>query len=527
MPEPDIKAMVDRNAAQLQATSARIGLLMWGRKVYNREEEPAYDPSQWRQQLQKARAAGHDHRTDEEYDLGRGGPGFVAAVCVRDHWEDMASNERDWCVDLVCSEVERQGDRWNEHGQVFNMFANRPCAWVISLLLGKSLSDARRTRVRQMLVVALTHAIDEVRSYTVSGIGTNLWGIDRELALRCINALATEATLVQQADDAESSRLYKKRRQHDKIRAEAASLVRQRFYEAGFIADDAYQALDPTQWFGAEATGRILTILGQAPSEPAAIATFDRLAHTLLGWWDADGDEPQRERNFEAESALGKLLENFLLRTPTAAATTIIQPILNAVDRHPREVRQLLEGLILAEDSQPNTAQFWSLWTMFANKVRCATWLAGIDREHASGNEMISAIFLGPWWKEDARHWRSLEGHASRVDALFEDLPASSTVLDYYLRFLYRIGGQSLPEAFIRVAKRLQQGNPEQMMRKGNTVFMLEALLQRFVYGRPLELKRRSDLRDAVLFLLDLLVEQGSSAAFRMRDDFVTPVSST
>jgi hypothetical protein len=54
---------------------------------------------------------------------------------------------------------------------------------------------------------------------------------------------------------------------------------------------------------------------------------------------------------------------------------------------------------------------------------------------------------------------------------------------------------------------------------------MLEALLQRYVYRKPLELKSQGDLREAVLFLLNLLVECGSSTAFRMRDDFVTPVS--
>ncbi|MFZ2541604.1 MAG: hypothetical protein WAW75_07490, partial [Gallionella sp.] len=58
-----------------------------------------------------------------------------------------------------------------------------------------------------------------------------------------------------------------------------------------------------------------------------------------------------------------------------------------------------------------------------------------------------------------------------------------------------------------------------------NTVFLLEVLLQRHVYGRPLELKREHGIRQSVLFLLDILVENGSSAAFRMRDDFVTPVA--
>jgi Phage integrase, N-terminal SAM-like domain len=37
--------------------------------------------------------------------------------------------------------------------------------------------------------------------------------------------------------------------------------------------------------------------------------------------------------------------------------------------------------------------------------------------------------------------------------------------------------------------------------------------------------QRDAAVRKAVLFLLDTLVENGSSAAFRMRDDFVTPAS--
>jgi hypothetical protein len=45
------------------------------------------------------------------------------------------------------------------------------------------------------------------------------------------------------------------------------------------------------------------------------------------------------------------------------------------------------------------------------------------------------------------------------------------------------------------------------------------------VYGRPLELKQDPRIRDAVLYLLDVLVDCGSSAAFKMRDDFVTPVA--
>ena len=111
------------------------------------------------------------------------------------------------------------------------------------------------------------------------------------------------------------------------------------------------------------------------------------------------------------------------------------------------------------------------------------------------------------------------------MHSFFEILPPSSLVLDDYVRFLYHVGEQSLPESFIRIAKRLTVGDAKQMLAKGNTVFMLEVLLQRQVYSRPLEMKRKRELRNSVLFLLDQLVENGSSASFRMRDDFVTPIS--
>jgi hypothetical protein len=538
-PEPDVKEMVDQSTVQFQAMNARLGLMMWGMKVFRGEDNASFDPAKWRERLVEARTAATGEGGDHE--PGHGGPGYTAAVCVRDHWDEMTGDERDWCVDRVCSEVERTADHWNQTARVqrYDIAADRPCAWVVCLLLGKSLSEAQRTRVRQTLVAALTHAIDEVRWFAAWGTGKNLWAIDRDLTLRCVNALAVEARLVQEAADEERSRLLREKEFSefhsggwvDRVEATVASSVRFRFFEDAGVPNNALQAYDPARRFGAEANGRILAILGQAPAEPAAIEAFRRLGHTLVAWWNADDDrrrdrdhEHRPEKSHQTESAQMDLLQNFVLRTTSADAATIITPILDAVDRHPDKVRWFLLGLIGVEDRQPNTAQFWSLWKLFAEKVRRATWLARIDAEHASGGEMMSAIFLGTWWKEEVRQWRSLEGHAEHVHALFEELPASSTILDDYVRFLHHVGEQLLPDAFIRIMKRLEQGDPRQMLQKGNTIFLLELLLQRYVYGRPLELKRRNDLRNSVLGLLDILVENGSSAAFRMRDDFVTPL---
>jgi hypothetical protein len=364
-------------------------------------------------------------------------------------------------------------------------------------------------------------------AYATWGVAEQLWSINHDLTLRCVNAIAAEASTISDRQRAEDVKAYHERRPHEEIAAEAANVIRQRFWNARSIADDAYARLDAGDWCGAEANNRILAILGRVPTEPTTTAAFTRAAQTLVGCWngDEDDDESRHQRNYDAETGLSQLVQNFVMQVPFSVAEVVLQPILDTVDHPPRDIHWFVLGLLGIEDHEPNTNHFWSVWELFADRVKRTDWIAHIDDRHSIGSGLISAMFLGTHWKENVRHWRSLEGHAHHVHSFFESLPPSSLVLDDYVRFLYHVGEQSLPESFIRIAKHLNAGDTKQMLAKGNTVFMLEVLLQRHVYSRPLEMKRERELRDSVLFLLDQLVENGSSASFRMRDDFVTPVS--
>lgn len=252
LPEPDIREMVEEGTARFGALNSRLSLWMWGQKIFGYEDGTAQQPGQWREKLQQARTATSSDSDREEKDLGRGAPGFVAAVCVRDHWKEMSGDERNWCLNTVCTEVERDGDRWDQLARVQrnSLSADRPCAFVLSVLLGESLDGASRSRVDQAFVVALTHPSNEVRWYTVSGIGKHLLVTDRDLAMRCVNALATGARLVQQAADATARRPYEQRRQIEELEADAAAVIRRRFFEGDGISADAYETLDTSRWFG-------------------------------------------------------------------------------------------------------------------------------------------------------------------------------------------------------------------------------------------------------------------------------------
>lgn len=522
---PEVQQFIDDSAKVTEEMKARLGIYNWGLQIFQYKLGSA-EPAQWREILLGAQEM---DRANEQPDGSRNAPGFAAAVFVRDHWEEMSSQEQSWCIDVICSEISRHADAWGETNRMqrFSMSADRPCASVVPLLLSKPLTQSQTPHVRLAFITAITHPVEEVRWSATGGIDDQFWIANPALALRTANAISTEAAISDSHLTAEARKRYDKRNPLEAVVAAGASAVRSCFWTKGAIAEDAHIRLDITKTFGAEAFAKVLVILGRAPKEPLAVAAYRRASEYLVDCWNREygRSNGQRDRNFESEQSISYCVQEFVMRVADIDAAQILLPFLDVVDRHPREIHSVIQGLTSSEDRNPNAKQYWFLWNLFAERVRHAKWLAHLEREHPYGSEVLSTIFLTAYWKEDVRHWQSLEGYAHNVDSLFNALPQTWIVLDSYARFLYHIGERSMPAAFVHIANALRRGSNADMLRESNTVFILESLFQRHVYSRPLELKRDPTLREAILYVLDALVESGSSAAFRMRDDFVTPAT--
>jgi hypothetical protein len=107
-PAPEVQELIDERAKTHDAMNARLGAYLWGLQLLQRESGRA-DPSQWAEKLAAAQAL---ERDSEHPDSTRNAPGFVAAVCVRDHWDGTSPEQKDWCVDVVRSEIARQAGQW-------------------------------------------------------------------------------------------------------------------------------------------------------------------------------------------------------------------------------------------------------------------------------------------------------------------------------------------------------------------------------------------------------------------------------
>ena len=241
-------------------------------------------------------------------------------------------------------------------------------------------------------------------------------------------------------------------------------------------------------------------------------------------WVELNG-KPIKKRHFQSEYEMVDVVARFVLTLPSHAALHYCQPFLDAVDVHPIEVETFITSLISREDQASDEAtSFWEIWQAFADRILGTQWLSSIGRAHSERMSSIDKVLFGVPWKEGIHQLRRLQVHEEEVNLLVDRLPTVPPVLLSYTRYLDSIGRASLPDSFGVVAKILQN-TAQNPLSNSSTVYYLESMLGRYVYGEPLALKSDPNLRALVLIILDQLVEAGSSASYSMRDDFVTPVS--
>lgn len=522
----DIQAMLDSDASAETAHTNAMALFLWGFGVF--QDKSSMSAAEWRAQLELAQSLADNASLAAVDELGfhTRGIEYVAAVCVRDHWDELNLEERDWSFSRLCECVGIGADSSDETHSIQRGGTDsaRAAAFVIPLLLTKLLRDEQRQRAIQSLAVALTHAADEVIDYAVAGIRQFLWTADPELCRTCVGALAREAAALDAQLRAERDRPWNERMTSRSLERDIAEAVRREIIERRPVSDADVRLAAPG-WHARRTGLRILTLLADQGSDQLAHAAYDGAVEQLANAWRID-DRGSR-RDYQWESGCAQSIARFAVSLPLAEAQPLVAPLVALLERQLWDpVGSFIKDLLLAEVALHRPDTFWRLWQLFADRARATSWPQQLEH-YGEHDKLLRHLFLGISWESKVRHWRSLDHQSHRITELFNSLPPCAAVVSAYVNFLLSVGSHSLPAAFIEVANKLLRSNAQTLLTQDETVTGLEILLQRYVYSAPALLKSDAVLRAAVLVLLDELVEAGSSAAYRMRDDFVTPTRGT
>lgn len=521
MLEPDLAETVANARRDLADMNRDAGLTVAAQKAW--DEPGGAEAARWRELLQEARALAE--REEQVPYYHRGASGVVAAVCLRDHLGDMEEQDQAWCIGRVARTLREAADAGGDGPFRTGVFdADKPSAAVAALVVAKA-PALTSGPPSDLLVMALTHPSADVVDHAYAGARLYLDGENRELRWRLIAAAIAEAGAWKAIHAAEND-WHSIDEPRPKVDRHA---LLEQGVRAGLAAsmEDAKTALSSLtldSWADRRAAARVWTILVAQPNDDESLDFVARVARWLAeAWRRKPSGQNRQDRDHEAEYGFSRRLARSLLMLPSAVAVAVCEPIIALTGESTDKVATFLEHLTTAADGGADDS-FWALWQAIADRALAASWVKYLGRERPFEETFVKRLFLRAQWKESTKHWARVEGHAHRVHALAERLPAVVVVAEAYLEFLYTIGRQELPGAFLVVHSILMRAEDRGAMLTKEASFLLESLLAEFVYGRPALLKGDPRLSAAVLELLDVLVAGGSSAAYRMRDDFVTPL---
>ena len=502
--------------AEDSRAGASASLYAWGLERWNRDSNGS---SEWRRALALARNGAEPRVESGLAYLAKNGPPVVAAVCVRDHWEEMSADERRWCVDEIASEVGRCSDNTNHSASVPTFFTDSDS--IAARSLPKMLAaDPDNEKILEAVAVSLTHASRAVRFNSAIGAGEYLEPKRRDLLLRCAGVLAMFPNLSagkgrrrpQEGRESIPGRFGSER--------DAPELARRAFVDGSVNAEAELEELDFAARCSRDAALHIMHALGRAPDLPAAKRFVAKAGRAVVDTWTDEYETIGCRGQMFAFNAVRGLAE-IILSLPRAPLQ-YCRPFLDAVDARPDRVASFIRSLAMQMGAPSAALPFWDAWQAFADKTIEASWTPDVVFEDSKGAELIRCMVLDMGWPKDSQRWARLPGHEERVVEFAGLLPPTPHVLESFARYLYGSGAGTDPAALKAVAGHLRAGGLALLGSK-ETIYCLAGVLQRYVYGRPAMLKEDPVLLDDTLLMLDMLVDAGSPAAYKMRDYFVTP----
>jgi hypothetical protein len=525
-PSQDIAKMLDECRPEIERRNQELTVLMWANATFEGKREARHDPNLWRERLAEARRflAERQASPEDAFNPSASAPAYVAAVCVRDHREDLTDADRTWCLDTICQSIEAAADdEFSLGGESLNLLdGSMAAAMVLPGLVPKAKNDAEKSKLLSALSCGVLHAKPGIVKATMVGIGRDLWPADRELALACLKALVAYA----QAMEKKGRRwAYQDQAGKRETRTSLRAIIRRR--ERWENAAEALAGLNYSRWPLWGLVKSLLTVFSNQPANEIGLAYLSRLVELLVASWaakrasrgsaEADGEITKFEAGLAYE--ISSSLATIVLQLPPAEAQALTAPIRAAMGQASREAAEFLRSVILAQDGHEPHDTFMALWRSFAGAFEAAQ----AKRSHED-TELLRPLFFNIRWKPGVREWAPLKGHEHEVGAFFQRLRPSEELIEAFSEFLGTVGRILVPDVLPALAAKLADGVGDFPL-TDHAIDWLEAILSSLIYGGAARIRAEKSLREGTLIILDTMIEGGSAAAYRMRDDFLTPLA--
>lgn len=184
-------------------------------------------------------------------------------------------------------------------------------------------------------------------------------------------------------------------------------------------------------------------------------------------------------------------------------------------------ISDLFKQIILAEDRLNTYDNFWLIWNTFKQKV--------IDISKKENNNwnvdkiIKSYLFADIDWKEDAKEWHSFKVSNKRFFKEISDKIGQYSSTLYSISKLLNDRGSLYLEDGIRWISDILSCNENYTDNEleANTMYYIENLTRKFVFGNREKIKMQKELKDNLLIILNFIIDKGSSVGYMFRESII------
>lgn len=512
----DVQQMVAENQPAQMKFMTRLRLQNWARRVFGAPDAPEFVA--WSEYLQLAKSVQAEYLAEGVDDYMYGGPNIAAAVLTRDRWDVMDPGDQAWCAAtlLACltdSPSAADGMIFSGSHPIDGSVECAAVAGAVSLKVEASAAE-------NLLAVALTHFNDNVRNAALAGIASSVLRRNDGLFNFSLNViLASSQIRVALENEIERIPWDKRPEPHERL-AEG----QRRFLKARSSSwrnpVNSVDAADLDQ--DVQLASSLLLIFEAAPDQTLGRSVYLWLAENMRQRWEEGRGGLARERDFDFELTAVQSLAKYWVGADDEISdrlTAILSPL---TETEPTELGDLFVQVMCAAEELNRAPALWRIWAALAERLNAVAWPVDGTSRRRDLDDLVRKLFLNIEWREDLREWSLLGDRYRLIDGLYAALPPDTVILEAYLHYLLHVGLKSLPEAFALIDQKWGAPIEQALQSSERARIRLDQVMSRAMFEDYRKLQQPA-VRQAVLRLLDALVQAGSSSAFLLREDFVTP----
>ena len=232
-------------------------------------------------------------------------------------------------------------------------------------------------------------------------------------------------------------------------------------------------------------------------------------------------DSPKygRSKDYKIRFRFLRRYSYFILHREITTIKDYLEPLMSRFTVS-KEIADLLQELIIAEDSLHTYDTFWVIWENLYEAVKNVA-LTSRSRDLAP---IIHNYFLAfPYWNKNSRQWASLkEREKLFFSKASKEMGKNPAVLYAIAKFLNEIGSDFLNEGIIWISNLLSNNESlNYMPLETNTIYYLEKLVRKFVYVNRTKLRAERILKNHILVILNFLSQKGSVSGYLLREDIL------